>query len=84
MLPKTIQRTWQEYSNEEKLIAIEAYLDGMKSLENAENTHLQWLREHLPAHRLSDGRNYVFGGETPYQPSEMKMGHKDITINEIR
>ena len=60
MLPKTIQRTWQEYSNEEKLIAIEAYLDGMKSLENAENTHLQWLREHLPAHRLSDGRNYVF------------------------
>ena len=26
----------------------------------------------------------MFGGETPYQPSEMKMGHKDITINEIR
>lgn len=60
MKTKTLQRTWQEYSNEEKLIAIQAYLDGMKSLENAEHTHLQWLREHLPAHNLSAGKNYIF------------------------
>ena len=58
------QRKWQEYSNEEKLIAIEAYLDGMNGLQNADldsqNAHLQWVREHVPSYKADGGQNYVF------------------------
>lgn len=58
------QRKWQEYSNEEKLIAIEGYLEGMRSLETtdlqAQNARLQWIREHLPAYLVGQGQNYIF------------------------
>jgi hypothetical protein len=30
------------------------------------------------------GRNYAFGGTTPYKTADMKMGHKDISIKEVR
>ena len=29
------------------------------------------------------GKDYIYGGENPYEPSEMKMGVKDIKIDEI-
>ena len=36
------------------------------------------------AYDMLYGKNYVFGGKTPYKTADMKMGHKDITIKEIR
>ena len=36
------------------------------------------------AYDMLYGKNYVFGGKSPYQPSDMKMGHKDISIKEIK
>ena len=36
------------------------------------------------AYDMLYGKNYVFGGNSPYQPSDMKMGHKDISIKEIK
>ena len=36
------------------------------------------------AYDMLYGKNYVFGGESPYKTSDMKMGHKDISIKEIR
>ena len=35
------------------------------------------------AYDMLYGKNYVFGGTAPYTASDMKMGHKDISINEI-
>ncbi len=35
------------------------------------------------AYDMLYGKSYVFGGQTPYRTSDMKMGHKDISINEI-
>ncbi|MDO4869130.1 MAG: sulfatase-like hydrolase/transferase [Bacillota bacterium] len=29
------------------------------------------------------GKNYIFGGKSPFEPTEMKMGVKDIEIEEI-
>lgn len=58
------QRSWADYSPEEKLIAIEGYLDGMVTLENEESgvrdAHIAWLREHLPARGAREESNYVF------------------------
>jgi hypothetical protein len=45
-----------------------AYLDDMEAI----------------AYDMLYGKNYVFGGNSPYQPSDMKMGHKDISIKEIK
>jgi hypothetical protein len=36
------------------------------------------------AYDMLYGKNYVFGGTSPYKPSDMKMGHKDISIKEIK
>ena len=36
------------------------------------------------AYDMLYGKNYVFGEKSPLAPSEMKMGHKDISIEEIR
>ncbi len=56
-------RTWSDYSNEEKLLIIESYLEGVAKLDSDDREvhakHLEWLREHLPAHR-DNARNYVF------------------------
>lgn len=61
---KTTKRKWQDYSSEEKLLVIQAYLDGMRTLDyidgETQNARLQWLREHLPAYDLSGNKNYVF------------------------
>ena len=58
------KRKWSEYPNEEKMLVIESYLEGVKNLDSADaetqNARLQWLREHLPAYRPEDGKNYVF------------------------
>ncbi|MBE6041686.1 MAG: LTA synthase family protein [Clostridiales bacterium] len=35
------------------------------------------------AYDMLYGKKYVYGGENPYSPADMKMGHKDITIKEI-
>lgn len=45
-----------------------AYLDDMEAI----------------AYDMLYGRNYAFGGTTPYKTADMKMGHKDISIKEIR
>ena len=36
------------------------------------------------AYDMLYGKNYVFGGESPYKTADMKMGHKDISIKEIK
>ena len=45
-----------------------AYLRDMKAL----------------AYDMLYGENYVYGGKSPYKPTDMKMGHKVISIKEIR
>ena len=45
-----------------------AYLDDMEAI----------------AYDMLYGKNYVFGGTSPYKTSDMKMGHKDISIKEIK
>ncbi len=45
-----------------------AYLDDMEAI----------------AYDMLYGRNYAFGGTTPYKTADMKMGHKDISIKEVR
>ena len=56
-------RTWSDYSGEEKLLIIESYLEGVAKLDEGDREvhtrHLEWLREHLPAYREKSG-NYVF------------------------
>ena len=74
------QRRWQEYSNEEKLIAIEAYLDGMNGLENTDlekqNAHLQWVREHVPSYTLDGKNNYVF---VSYSHRDFAKVYRDLS-----
>ena len=74
------QRRWQEYSNEEKLIAIEAYLDGMNGLENTDlekqNAHLQWVREHVPSYTLDGTNNYVF---VSYSHRDFAKVYRDLS-----
>ena len=36
------------------------------------------------AYDMLYGKNYAFGGSTPYKTSDMKMGHKDISIEEVK
>ena len=36
------------------------------------------------AYDMLYGKKYAFGGSAPFKTSEMKMGHKDITIDEIK
>ena len=36
------------------------------------------------AYDMLYGKNYVFGGTSPYKTSDMKMGHKDISIKEVK
>lgn len=36
------------------------------------------------AYDMLYGKNYAFGGTAPFAPAEMKMGHKDISIEGIR
>lgn len=74
------KRTWQEYSNEEKLIAIESYLGGMNSLETTDkdthNSRLQWLREHIPSYALDGGKNYIF---ISYSHKDFAKVYRDLS-----
>ena len=36
------------------------------------------------AYDMLYGRNYSFGGKPPFEAAEMKMGHKDISIDEVK
>ena len=36
------------------------------------------------AYDMLYGKNYSFGGTAPFAAADMKMGHKDISIEEIR
>ena len=77
----TTKRKWQEYSNEEKLLVIESYLDGMRSLENADtetqNARLQWIREHLPAYDISGDKNYLF---ISYSHKDFAKVYHDLAV----
>ena len=77
----TTKRKWQEYSNEEKLLVIQSYLDGMRTLDGVDNetqnARLQWLREHLPAYNLSDNKNYVF---VSYSHRDFAKVYHDLAV----
>ena len=36
------------------------------------------------AYDMLYGKNYAYGGSAPYKTSDMKMGHKDISIEEVK
>ena len=36
------------------------------------------------AYDMLYGKNYAFGGKAPFTAADMKMGHKDIAIDEIK
>ena len=56
--------------------------DYQQSTSEDEPTYLD--DQEAIAYDMLYGKNYVFGGESPYRTSDMKMGHKDISISEIR
>lgn len=73
------ERSWEKYSPEEKLIAIEAYLDGMVKLDDgdeaANGERLEWLRTHLPAYKPDGGKNYIF---VSYSHRDYKDVYRDL------
>jgi hypothetical protein len=38
---------------------------------------------HLLQYDILYGRNYIYGGASPYEPTDMKMGYKPIKVNEV-
>jgi hypothetical protein len=38
---------------------------------------------HLLQYDILYGRNYVYGGASPYAPTDMQMGYKPIKVNEV-
>ena len=91
---------WDNIGLEKKDRDISSYQSGAILLEDAGIEHegiifdyQQSVSEDDPAY-LDDmeaiaydmlyGKNYVFGGTSPYKASDMKMGHKDISIKEIK
>ena len=36
------------------------------------------------AYDMLYGKNYAFGGKAPFEAAEMRMGHKDISIDEVK
>lgn len=60
------ERNWKDYSDEEKYLSIKSYLKGMVKLDDGDVTankqRLEWIREHLPAYKVSgnEEKNYVF------------------------
>jgi len=77
----TTKRKWQEYSNEEKMLVIESYLDGMRSLDTVDtetqNARLQWLREHLPAYDTAGDKNYIF---VSYSHRDFAKVYHDLAV----
>lgn len=73
------ERSWEKYSPEEKLIAIEAYLDGMVKLDDGDRSangeRLEWLRTHLPAYKPHGGKNYIF---ISYSHRDYKEVYRDL------
>ena len=56
------KRKFSELSEEEKLIFVEAYLEGMSGInENGiQAKDLEWLRRHIPACDVTKDDNYIF------------------------
>ena len=91
---------WDNIGLEKKDRDITSYQSGAVLLEDAGLAHegilfdyQQTVSEDEPsylddmeaiAYDMLYGKNYVFGGTSPYKPSDMKMGHKDISIKEIK
>ncbi|MDE6691204.1 MAG: leucine-rich repeat protein, partial [Clostridia bacterium] len=72
-------RNWTDYTDEEKLLIIDGYLDGVVALddknERANKQRLEWLRGHIPAYKADGGKNYIF---VSYSHLDYKRVYKDL------
>ena len=75
------ERKWSDCTDEEKLLIIEGYLEGMVALDDTNrqvnNQRLEWIREHIPAYNLDDGKNYIF---VSYSHLDYKEVYKDLAV----
>lgn len=70
---------WVDYADEEKLLIIDGYLDGVVALDDKNDfvnkQRQEWLREHIPAYKVKDGKNYIF---ISYSHLDYKEVYKDL------
>lgn len=76
---RSAKRPFQELSPEEKLLFVEAYLDGMSQWgeTSAQAKDLEWLRHHIPSHKQDAGENYVF---ISYSHRDYKQVYRDLAF----
>lgn len=76
---ETSERKWTDYTDEEKLLVIDGYLDGVVALddenENANKQRIEWIRAHIPAYKVNEGKNYIF---VSYSHLDYKEVYKDL------
>lgn len=73
------KRPFHELSSDEKMLFVEAYLDGMAEIDDTQ-THskdLDWLRHHIPSHNPSDEGNYIF---ISYSHRDYKKIYRDLAF----
>ena len=90
---------WDNIGLEKKDRDIASYQSGAVLLKYAGLSHEGVIFDYQQTTKASDpdylndqealaydmlyGKQYVFGGENPFAPVDMKMGHKDISIREV-
>ena len=76
---ETNARKWADYTDEEKLLIIGGYLDGMVKLDDGDakvnSERIDWLRTHLPAYKTGEGKNYIF---VSYSHRDYKEVYRDL------
>ena len=74
-----IRKSFSDFTPEEKLIFVEAYLNGMTDLEDssAHGKHIEWLRRHIPSYKTDDKNNYVF---ISYSHKDYEKVYRDLAF----
>lgn len=73
------KRHFHELSSDEKMLVVEAYLDGMAEIDDTQ-THakdLDWLRRHIPSHDSTQEGNYIF---ISYSHRDYKKIYRDLAF----
>ncbi len=73
------RKNFSDFTPEEKLIFVEAYLNGMNDLEDssARGKHLEWLRRHIPSYKNDTKNNYVF---ISYSHKDYEKVYRDLAF----
>jgi len=73
------ERTFQEFSDEEKLEFIENCMDHFHEIAGEEDSPVlfEWQRRHIPAYNCKDEKNYVF---VSYSHRDYKAVYRDLAF----